>query len=201
MAVIATIMFGVTMATYGVDISSVSDIPDFTCLKSSGYDFAIVRGYESIGQVDTNGPHSVYNARDGGMADVDIYIFPCFSCGNGAGQVETMVNYFESFQADYGMVWFDIEGPGENQAFFNSMLDGASAVGAKVGVYTSESQWVPIMGDWSGGSAYPLWYAHFDGSPSFSDFSPFGGWSQPAIKQFSGSDTVCGLGVDQNWYP
>lgn len=24
---------------------------------------------------------------------------------------------------------------------------------------------------------------HYDGNPSFSDFSPFGGWSTPAIKQ------------------
>ena len=28
-----------------------------------------------------------------------------------------------------------------------------------------------------------LWYAHYDNNPSFSDFSPFGGWSKPAIKQ------------------
>jgi hypothetical protein len=34
----------------------------------------------------------------------------------------------------------------------------------------------PPIGDWSGGSSAPLWYAHYDGSASFGDFVPFGGW-------------------------
>ena len=29
----------------------------------------------------------------------------------------------------------------------------------------------------------PLWYAHYDNNPSFSDFSPFGGWKEPYAKQ------------------
>ena len=45
------------------------------------------------------------------------------------------------------------------------------------------------------------WYAHYDGSPSFGDFSPFGGWSSPAIKQYQGDASICGAGVDLNWYP
>lgn len=55
-------------------------------------------------------------------------------------------------------------------------------------------------GGYTGGSAYPLWYAHYDGSASFSDFRPFGGWSHPAIKQYRGDATVCGVGVDLNYY-
>jgi hypothetical protein len=43
--------------------------------------------------------------------------------------------------------------------------------------------------------------AHYDNNPSFSDFSPFGGWNQPAIKQYVGDAVVCGAGVDKNWYP
>lgn len=39
---------------------------------------------------------------------------------------------------------------------------------------------------------------HYDGSPSFSDFTPFGGWSAPTIKQFKGDTTLCGKGVDEN---
>ena len=74
-------------------------------------------------------------------------------------------------------------------------------LGLHLGVYTSRSQWEPIMGDWNGGSSFPLWYAHYDNNPSFSDFSPFGGWNQPAIKQYVGDAVVCGAGVDKNWYP
>lgn len=40
-----------------------------------------------------------------------------------------------------------------------------------MGVYTSKSQWIPIMGDWSGGSSLPLWYAHYDGNPSFCKYN------------------------------
>ena len=27
-----------------------------------------------------------------------------------------------------------------------------------------------------------LWYPHYDGKPSFEDFTPFGGWTKPAMK-------------------
>lgn len=46
-----------------------------------------------------------------------------------------------------------------------------------------------------------LWYAHYDGSASFSDFSAFGGWTKPNIKQFQGDQTVCGADVDKNYHP
>ena len=31
-----------------------------------------------------------------------------------------------------------------------------------------------------------LWYVHNDGNHSFSDWTPFGGWSKPAMKQIKG---------------
>ena len=34
-----------------------------------------------------------------------------------------------------------------------------------------------------------------DGDASFDDFSAFGGWTTPAIKQYEGSKTLCGAGV------
>jgi hypothetical protein len=46
-----------------------------------------------------------------------------------------------------------------------------------------------------------LWYAHYDGAATFSDFVSFGGWSKPNIKQFQGDTTLCGAGVDKNFYP
>jgi hypothetical protein len=55
--------------------------------------------------------------------------------------------------------------------------------------------------DFTKGSLSPLWYAHYDNNPSFSDFEEFAGWSRPAIKQFMGDATVCGADVDKNWYP
>jgi len=44
----------------------------------------------------------------------------------------------------------------------------------------------------------PVWYAHYDGNPSFSDWVPFGGWSHPAVKQYSGTGSLCGIGIDSS---
>lgn len=44
-------------------------------------------------------------------------------------------------------------------------------------------------------------YAHYDGEQNYNDFSPFGGWSRPSIKQYAGDASLCGLDVDLNWYP
>jgi GH25 family lysozyme M1 (1,4-beta-N-acetylmuramidase) len=106
------------------------------------------------------------------------------------------------------MVWLDIEGSqywsnsqSDNRNFFNGLVSELKRQGQTIGVYTSKSQWEPIMGNWDGGSHYPLWYAHYDGEKSFSDFTPFGGWSSPNIKQYKGDATLCSSGVDLNWYP
>jgi len=100
------------------------------------------------------------------MPHVDGYIFPCPTCGNGYGQIQAAVSALRSAGATIGMLWLDIEGTqywmdqASNRNFFNSMVAGGQAAGVHLGVYTSASQWGPIMGSWSGGSAFPLWYAH-----------------------------------------
>lgn len=50
----------------------------------------------------------------------------------------------------------------QNQAYFTRAVNKANAMGAKVGIYTSASQWAPIACGWTGLSGYPLWYAHYD---------------------------------------
>lgn len=65
--------------------------------------------------------------------------------------------------------------------------------------------WQTIVGSRTGctsaASSAQLWYAHYDKSPSFSDYLQIGGWSKPNIKQFQGDTTLCGAGVDKNYYP
>jgi hypothetical protein len=72
------------------------------------------------------------------------------------------------------------------------------------GIYSSQSQWSAIFGSssYSYGNDLPLWYAHYDGVASFSDWSThsFAGFS-PSIKQFMGTTSLCGFGVDQNYAP
>jgi len=177
-------------------------------MRSGGVAFAIVRAYQSGGHVDANAAASIKNARSAGIQYVDAYIFPCPKCGNGAGQSQATVNALRSAGAQFGMIWLDIEGTqywyadhATNIAFLQSLASGLNSAGVNWGVYTSASQWSPITGGWTGFNNKPLWYAHYDGSPSFGDFSPFGGWSRPNIKQYAGDTTKCGVGVDLNWYP
>lgn len=203
-------------------------------MKDNGVEFAVVRVYRSTGTVDPNGRAQVDAAKSAGIKYVDGYIFPCYKCGDGAGQVRATVDslkvslgkshnrsaegmaYRESPPAvnasgaeglEVGMLWFDIEGTqywspshSDNINFISSMVNEAKNLGVNFGFYTSESQWSPITGGTSDFGSYQLWYAHYDGNPSFGDFKPFGGWSKPAIKQYKGDTTLCSSGVDLNFY-
>jgi len=137
-------------------------------------------------------------------------MFPCPKCSK-TKQLTELYNALKAANVQYGQIWLDIEGTQywttqtANRAFFEGLLKEAQDLGlisaGKLGVYTSASQWNPIMGTYTKGSQFPLWYAHYDGKKDFSDFSSFGGWARPNIKQFAGDATVCGMGVDINWYP
>ena len=173
--------------------------------------------------------------------------FPCPHCGDPEGQIKRAVAALRSAGATIGMLWLDIEGTqywkdqNYNRNFFAGLINGCHAAGVTIGVYTSASQWNPIMGASTAGSSYPLWYAHCtllsfllflfllflfdlilpnetdpsltipiipcassnsdDNNPSFSDFRGFGGWTHPSIKQYKGTTTLCGVGVDLSWYP
>eukprot|EP01113_Clastostelium_recurvatum_P017539 TRINITY_DN2061_c0_g1_i1.p1 TRINITY_DN2061_c0_g1~~TRINITY_DN2061_c0_g1_i1.p1 ORF type:complete len:214 (+),score=30.03 TRINITY_DN2061_c0_g1_i1:36-677(+) len=197
-----------TFGARGIDISALTSASAFNCLRAN-YSFSIVRGYRSSGAVDTNVVANVQNAWNAGMAHVDVYLFPCYNCGNPGSQVSTLVNYLKSHNVRYGMIWLDIEGKtgstwstsqASNRAFFEGMVSQARSLGQTVGVYTSSSQWNPIMGSYSGGSSLPLWYAHYNNQPNFNDFVAFGGWSKPAMKQYAGDVTECGVGLDRNSY-
>jgi hypothetical protein len=109
-----------------------------------------------------------------------------------------------------GRIWLDIEGSqywkndfNLNKQFYQELYDSCAALGVSCGVYSSASQWSNIFGSLSYcyGSSSPLWYAHYDGKPSFSDFSSFGCWTKPWGKQFLGTTNVCDFDVDENYVP
>jgi len=81
-------LVAVVFATHGVDLSQRFSSSSFSCLVKNGYSFTIVRVYQSNGQPDSNGPYTISDAWAGGMSHVDGYIFPCYSCGNPAKQVQ-----------------------------------------------------------------------------------------------------------------
>jgi GH25 family lysozyme M1 (1,4-beta-N-acetylmuramidase) len=81
------------------------------------------------------------------------------------------------------------------------LKDSCDKYGVKCGVYSSSAQWASIFGSSSFvyGNELPLWYAHYDNKETFSDFTAFGGWSVPHIKQYAGDVTLCNIEVDRNY--
>jgi len=197
----------VSSATIGVDISSLFAVSGWQCLRDNGYTFAIVRCYCSTGNPDQNCPQSVANAWSGGFEYVDIYMFPCPQCGNARSQVQQLWDFASDIK--FGLMWLDIEGPeywlGSYDANRNFMNDLATAgrdiFGSKMGgIYTNNNGWTSIFGDWSEWGNLPLWWAYWDESASFDNWSPFAGWSKPAMKQYVGDGYVCGICVDKDYY-
>lgn len=104
--------------------------------------------------------------------------------------------------------WVDVERSdwGSNQTwntiFIKEIAETARASsGAKVGIYSSHSQWQPITGDSTALASFPLWWPTYNYQPNFDGFSAFGGWTTPYMHQYKGNINLCGAGVDVNWRP
>eukprot|EP01127_Copromyxa_protea_P024817 TRINITY_DN9_c0_g1_i2.p1 TRINITY_DN9_c0_g1~~TRINITY_DN9_c0_g1_i2.p1 ORF type:complete len:216 (-),score=36.52 TRINITY_DN9_c0_g1_i2:64-711(-) len=196
---------------YGVDVSSSVSQSAWSCLKSQhGVQFAVARAFTSVGTFDHACVDTVKNARAAGLSPVDVYFFPAFHHIGANASVDTfhkgMVN--GNVQAD--KVWLDIEGSdywgsdhATNVRYIVDLYYRLVQHGYKVGVYTSNSQWSPITGNAKVLGNLPLWYAHYENTPqpNFNDWKPFGAWSSPSIKQYRGTHTECGVGIDSNWHP
>jgi GH25 family lysozyme M1 (1,4-beta-N-acetylmuramidase) len=199
---------------FGVDVSTAMSTSTASCMKSGGLgNFVIPRGYRSSGSPDPNACSTLNAAKSAGIAKRDVYLFPCPTCSSSAAQqIQASVNALNSgcSAAWSGRTWLDIEGSqywtgstSSNQAWYKQLVDACNTYSKSCGVYSSASQWSAIFGSssFSYGSNLPLWYAHYDNKPSFSDFSSFGGWKSPHVKQYAGDVTSCSMGVDKNYSP
>jgi len=173
--------------------------------------FIVPRGYESVGQIDPRVCNTLQTAYNAGIKTRDVYLFPCPSCGGASDQVSTLVSYLNNNCKSYwsGRIWLDIEGTdywlgsaSSNQQFYMQLTDACRSQAA-CGVYSSYYQWESLFGStsFSYGSELPLWYADWDGNPSFSGFSSFAGWTSPYMKQYVGDVSKCSQGVDLNYSP
>jgi hypothetical protein len=134
----------------------------------------------------------------------------CPRCGSPSKQVNTLVDYLSKNQTRFGRVWVDVEmkddywmtSTAANRVFFEGIIQTLAARRVSIGIYTSKSQWEPIMGsNYTRGAQYPLWYARYNNQINFNDFSAFAGWQRPYIKQYVGDVTVCGVDIDKNYMP
>jgi len=195
----------------GVDLSTLASKKSLKCLKEAGWDFVVVRAYQSNNKPDVNAPASLKNAAAAGYKpqSLGVYLFPCAKCGNPRAQLNGMIRHLEKNGAAklFKRIWLDVEGsywPGQTGArtFFNELLAACKELKTyQCGVYTSESQWSAIMGkSFGGGKSVPLWYPHYQYIPEANtkDFAAFGGWSRPHAKQYNQNQQICGVGVDVN---
>jgi len=173
----------------------------------------------SSGSPDPNACNTIKAAHAGGIQFVDVYIFPCPTCGNPQGQISSMVSALKSAgcsqtnstsqgSAGWGQIWLDIEGTqywtsstSSNQAFYNGMVSEAKALGIPVGVYSSASQWNPIFGSSFNGGGLQLWLADWTGSCNKIGTAPgFGGFTKVGLQQYVGDTTSCGMSIDRDCY-
>jgi len=195
----------------GIDLSTSVSADTIKCLKKEGYEFAIPRVYMETDEPDPAGAETVKLAHQHGFARVDGYIFPCFHCKRSAKeQVDATVTYLKSKDANVSALWIDIEGTqwskthSENSKFVEEMARAIRKHGIPFGYYMNENSYDGILAPWKNPfNDALLWYAAWDKVKSFGDFRPFGGFSKPHMKQYTGGITICGRSdlVDQNWKP
>ena len=211
-AALSALLISTAFAAKGVDYSTAQSLATHQCWKNNGISFAIPRAYMSYGAFDANGPTNVAHAREAGIPYVDIYMFPCRGKA-AATQVSDLV--YKMGSSNYGQIWLDIEtnpssgcswtqaSGASNCQYVTDLVNAVKSHGKTPGIYSSYYMWESIMGSVGacpGLGGVALWYAHYDGSASFSDFKAFGGWSKPNIKQYVGDTTLCGAGVDYSFY-
>jgi len=224
-ALVAVAMGSAYATTYsnGLDVSSLVTVTQFKCMKTSNppISHVIVRAFRSTGSSDPAVVQTLKNAVAAGYdkSNLGVYIFPrpLSSAGviqDGGLQVRSMMNNLVNNGAGdlFTSVWMDIEGgdlywsksTASNVNFVQQMLTEAKKWQPKysLGIYTSKSQWGPIVGStFTGGKDYPLWYASYNGRQDFTDFSAFAGWTSAFMHQYAGDATVCGIGCDRNIAP
>ena len=210
-ALFVAALVGIVSATDGGDVGNLYSTATYQCAKKNGWNFVIVRSYRSYGGIDVNAPANLANAKAAGIPYRDVYHFPCYGKVSASKQ---MTDSYNGVKGMFGMMWLDMESnpsPGcgfsanyaNNCQFLKDLIATGNKLGIKMGIYSSAYMWSSLFGSscTAGAAAgLPIWYAHYDGKRTFSDFKPFGGWTKPAIKQYADHVGMCGLNADANWY-
>ncbi len=227
--VFATLALGtlaaVSASFLGVDVSQPVSAKAAVCMQKGGVSYGVVRAWHSIDTFDTAAPGTLAAWAAAGIQG-DVYLFPC-SFVDPVAQVKGMLGNLTAVGARFGRVWLDIESNADpacawrsdkkaNCAWLQTLVAAVNATGVPLGIYTSIHEYELLMSDTAEGCQLctgklcpPLWYPHYETppQPNFSDFSPFGGWTAPTVKQFddkAGAPPLppdCGVGVDANWAP
>jgi len=197
-------------ARIGVDVSSLYKQDSWDCINKKGYDFAIVRCYRSLNIIDENCAESVKRAWAAGMKNVDLYMFPCAKCSDREGQVRKLFEYIRENNIQFDKIWIDIEGKDkywhsskdENRKIFEELCSAATRAFADkfAGLYVSHHSWKQILGlDYTGWGNVSVWYANWDHKAGMGNWEPYGGFTEPTMHQYSGTQHYCDMHVDLDY--
>ena len=145
----------------GFDASSLISQSSFQCLRNSGMDFVVMRGYRSIGSVDANACSTLKNGEAEGFL-THTYIFPCTNV-DPSQQIDDLISGLNG--CPYDLIFIDVEkyawkDKSFNRNFLTQMIDHLIFRTGRCDIYTSISQWSEIVGlDFTYGSKCGLWWA------------------------------------------
>jgi hypothetical protein len=187
----------------GGDLYLPSSTSTFQCLAGKGWDYVILNSYAGYGAVNPNINANLDAANAAGL-QTDIFHSPC-ATQDAVTQINADINNVGF--GNFGTMWIGIEDNPSigcqwdsnltaNCQFLSDMISTAHQSAVIVGVYSSRYWWNSIVGSscTAGNDAVAdLWYANWNGAKNFTDFTPFGGWTQPIMKQYSDSVDLCGV--------
>eukprot|EP00695_Tsukubamonas_globosa_P001174 TRINITY_DN211_c0_g1_i1.p1 TRINITY_DN211_c0_g1~~TRINITY_DN211_c0_g1_i1.p1 ORF type:complete len:240 (+),score=105.92 TRINITY_DN211_c0_g1_i1:56-721(+) len=199
-----SIGFDISSAT--CDGSSWVSSTQFSCFANAGASFTAIEGWDGGYGATTYFSYCANVANQTGLP-VFVYIFMCPNCaGNNADALSNWLTNTINSGVYFDAVWIDVEScsgcwndVGSNANFVAGLVNAAQNVGVSVGIYTSQYEWSTVVGSYTGLGNVPLWYAHYDGRASCSEFSGWGGWSSAYMKQFQDHSSLgCFSNVDMD---
>jgi lysozyme len=174
----------------GCDVSHWQGAPDFAAVRASGREFVVLKATEGATHVDPEHAASRSRAHAAGLV-VGLYHYA------GAGSVAAEADRFCATVgelADGEFACLDWEVPGDPVGWCADWLAAVrERLGCRPVVYLNRSlrdghDWTPVVAAGSG-----LWLACYDGS---TDPVPSGDWPALAMKQYSRTGSVPGIGGD-----
>lgn len=189
---------------------------DPACMKASGVSGVILGVFSG-----TNAPHAMANAGDAlqkaGISVLAWYGLPYFGSAYGAlRDITWAAQLAKDFKTP--RVWIDCEIDGYQVGFtdvtpvipsgriltIKDCIGIIESAGVEAGIYSAPWWWIPNTGNYKGFSHMPLWFANYganDGTQAPLRIlpTPFGGWTEATIHQYTSTLYVCGRSRDANY--
>ncbi|EPB79165.1 hypothetical protein ANCCEY_01804, partial [Ancylostoma ceylanicum] len=200
---------------YAVDLNQPISESDAWCFKISQYSAVFLRAFapfQSDG-FESSVCQSIWNAKQADLG-VEVFMTPTRpSFNDGAEQFDQLYKGLQGCQINVASVWLQVVSPVDwmfqpqaSVDFINQVIAQANNYGVNIGIYTSQKEWMEIT--YGTNDLYAptrLWYWNVN-SPgplgetpaNFSDFSAFGPWTSPVVKQFGQGIPICGHTVNRD---